>query len=313
MSMPVRLDNVSVFYGEVVGLSRVTLELPPGITGIVGPNGSGKSTMMRSLTGLVAPSEGTVEVLGGNPFVSEKIRDRITFVPASECFVDGMSARKNLEVAFLAKGHLRGAAREYADRALDLVHLTEHGNRRYGTWSRGMRQRLKLGLAFVTDSDLVLLDEPFLGVDPPSRVDLRNTIERLATGNRAILISSHVLHEIESLTNRVGVLAHGRLLGYGEIETLLRELRDQHPHKISLESDAPRRLAAHLLESVHVSELRLVGDSRLEFVTFHPETAYRELAQAVVATGSVIRTLEAPDNTLEAVFTHVTEAGTRRL
>jgi ABC-2 type transport system ATP-binding protein len=309
----VSLDGVSVFYGEVVGLSRVTLELGPGITGIVGPNGSGKSTMMRVLTGLVPPREGSVQVLGGEPFTDHHVRERIAFVPATECYYDGLSARRNLEIAFLARGLDRGQARSEAARALELVKLAEHGDRRYGTWSRGMRQRLKLALALAIEAELVLLDEPFLGVDPPSRRALREIILALEAGGRTVLVSSHVLHEVESLTDRVGVLASGRLLGFGPVHRLLQDLRDRHPHRVHLVADQPRRLASALLECDHVLELRLIGGDRLEFVTERPDTAYRELAGLVVKTGVVVRTVETLDNTLEAVFTHVTEAGARRL
>lgn len=309
----VRLEGVSVFYGEVVGLSNVTLALRPGITGIVGPNGSGKSTMMRALTGLIAVREGTVRVLGEDPFTRDGVRSRIAFVPATECFFDNLSGRKNLEVAFLARGNEPPRARELAREALDLVRLAQDGHRAYRTWSRGMRQRLKLGLALVTDCDVALLDEPFLGVDPPSRRQLRDIIFKLGEDGRTVLVSSHVLHEIESLTDRVGVLAHGRLLGFGRVQELLRDLRDRHPHRIRIRTDRPRELAGELVRLPHVRELQVPGDDRLEFVTDQPDTAYRELPALVASTRAWIHRMETLDDTLEAVFRHVTATGTRRL
>ena len=304
---------MSVFYGEVVGLSNVSLTLRPGITGIVGPNGSGKSTLMRVLTGLIAPQEGRAIVLGGDSFSDASVRSRIRLVPATQCFHDELSGRRNLEIAFLARGHDRRAARDLAAHALDVIHLTADGNRRVRTWSRGMRQRLKLGLALADDSELVLLDEPFLGVDPPSRRELSDAIEVLGKSGRTVLVSSHVLHEVESLTDRVGVLAHGRLLGFGKIEDLLRELRDRHPHRVEISVDDPRALGAALLGLPHVRELRITAADRLEFVTDRPETAYRELAALVVGIGVPVRGVQTLDNTLEAVFKHVTAGGTRRL
>ena len=310
---PVVLDEVSVFYGEVVGLSRVSLELHPGITGIVGPNGSGKTTLMRVLTGLLSPLEGKVQVLGGAPFHDAAVRTRISLVPAGSSFYDGISARKNLEVAFLSKGAEGSEAKRLAVEALDMVRLSADADRSFGTLSRGMRQRVKLGLALVANSEVVLLDEPFLGVDPPNRKQLREIILELGGSGRTVLVSSHVLHEIESLTRKVGVLAHGRLLGFGPIESLLQDLRDRHPHRIHLQSDNPRRLGAALLRLPHVREIRITAEDTLEFITDRPELTYSELAGLIVTENVPVRRLETLDNTLEAVFKHVTSVGTRRL
>lgn len=309
----ITLSAVSVFYGEVVGLSNVDLELAPGITGIVGPNGSGKTTMMRVLVGLIDPREGTARVLGRSPFVDADVRSRVTFVPATESFFPGLTGVRNLEVAFMAQGQSRAAARDLARQALELVDLVEHGRRRYGTWSRGMRQRLKLGLALAGDSEVVLLDEPFLGVDPPSRAALRAHVQALGKQGRTVLVSSHVLHEIEALTDLVGILAHGRLLGFGKVHTLVRRIRDDHPHRVVLYLDDPRKLAQQLLGLPHIEQLKIMGADALEFVTVQPESAYRELARLVVETGVPVRRVESLDHTLEAAFAHVTAVGTRRL
>jgi ABC-2 type transport system ATP-binding protein len=310
----VLLTGVSVFYGEVVGLSNVSLALASGITGIVGPNGSGKTTLMRILCGLLAPLEGSVRVLGGQPFNDAEIRARIALVPAGSSFHDDLSARRNLQVGFLARGKSDQEARALAERALELTRLTSVAGQRYGTLSRGTRQRVKLGLALAAQAELVLLDEPFLGVDPPNRRALRDIILDLGSSStRTVLVSSHVLHEIESLTDRVGVLAHGRLLGFGRIESLLRDLRDRHPHRVEVQVEEPRRLASLLLGLPHVREIRVSAADRIEFVTDRPELAYRELPGLVTTSGTAVRRLEALDDGLEAVFRHVTEAGTKRL
>lgn len=307
------LDGVSVFYGEVVGLSKVDLSLAPGITGIVGPNGSGKTTMMRVMVGLIDPREGTVRVLGRSPFDDAHVRSLITFVPATESFFPALTGRRNLEVAFMAQGHDRKEARELAQRGLELVGLVQDGSRRYGTWSRGMRQRLKLGLALAGEAEVVLLDEPFLGVDPPNRAALRTHIQLLSQQGRTVLVSSHVLHEIEALTDLVGILAHGRLLGFGKVHTLVRKIRDDHPHRVVLHADDPRKLGAALLALGHIEQLRVIDDTSLEFVTIRPDEAYRELPKLVMSTGVAVRRVESLDHTLEAAFHHVTAVGTRRL
>jgi ABC-2 type transport system ATP-binding protein len=309
----VALGGVSVFYGEVVGLSDVTMSLGSGITGVVGPNGSGKTTMMRVLVGLIVPREGDVAVLGRSPFFDEKVRSRITFVPAGESFYPGLTGLRNLEVAFMAQGRGRNEAKGLARNALELVGLAADGGRRYSTWSRGMRQRLKLGLALAGDSEVVLLDEPFLGVDPPSRLALRDHVLELGRQGRTVLVSSNVLHEIEALTDLVGILAHGRLLGFGKVHTLVRKIRDDHPHRVVLQADDPRAMGQALLGLDHIRELKVIGEKTLEFVTIRPEKAYRELPQLVVKTGVAVRRVESLDHSLEAAFTHVTAAGSRRL
>lgn len=309
----IQLAGVSVFYGEVVGLSQVDMALSAGITGIVGPNGSGKTTMMRVMIGLIHPEEGQARVLGRSPFQDEQVRSRITFVPASENFYPGLSGRRNLEVAFMAQGRHRAEARDLAQQGLELVGLVADGQRRYGTWSRGMRQRLKLGLALAGDSEVVLLDEPFLGVDPPSRSALREHMLALSAQGRTVLVSSHVLHEIEALTELVGILAHGRLLGFGKIHTLVRKIRDDHPHRVMVTVDDPRKLGQVLIKLGHVRELKVNSSTVLEFVTVQPEAAYRELPGLVMETGVVVRRVESLDHSLEAAFAHVTAAGSRRL
>ncbi|NUN14140.1 MAG: ABC transporter ATP-binding protein [Myxococcales bacterium] len=307
------LRDVTVFYGEVVGLSRVTLGLGPGITGLVGPNGSGKTTLMRVLTGLILPREGKTTVFGEEPFFSAAVRSKITLVPAVEAFYENVSGLKNLEIAFLARGCSVSEAKTNAASALELVGLTADGARKVETWSRGMRQRLKLGLALVADAGVVLLDEPFLGVDPPNRQRLRQHIEWLGNHGRTVLITSHVLHEIESLTDRVGILAHGRLLGMGHIGSLLSQLRDRYPHRIELEVDNARKLAKALIGLPHVRELKVAGDHVLELLTESPDQAYRDLATVVLSSGALIYRVVARDNSLEALFSHVTAAGAQRL
>ncbi len=307
------LEETSSFYGEVVGLSRVTVSFGPGITGVVGPNGSGKTTLMRVLTGLVAPSEGRVLVLGRAPFEDAATRGRIGFVPATECFFPAVSGRRNLELAFMARGRSGREVREHAMRALETVGLSGDGERRYGTWSRGMRQRLKLGLALTADVDVVLLDEPFLGVDPPTRRHLRTLIEALGETGRTVLVSSHVLHEVEALTDQVAILAHGRLLGAGQIQALLLDLRDQHPHTVRITAADPRGLAAALVARDEVRSLRFVDAETLELVTDHPERTYRELPQVMVESGAYATRVVTHDDSLDALFAHMTQVGARHL
>ena len=213
----------------------------------------------------------------------------------------------------MAQGRDRNTARDLAQRGLELVDLVGDGGRRYGTWSRGMRQRLKLGLALAGDSEVVLLDEPFLGVDPPNRKALREYVLSLGRAGRTVLVSSHVLYDVEALTELVGILDHGRLLGFGNVRTLVRKIRDDHPHRVVVHVDEPRRLGQALLGLAHIRELKLLAPQVLEFVTVQPESAYRELPRLVVESGVAVNRVESLDHTLEAAFTRVTAVGSRRL
>ena len=202
-TVPVELSGVSVFYGEVVGLSNVSLTLLPGITGIVGPNGSGKTTLMRILCGLLAPLEGSARVLGGEPFTQAAVRARIALVPAGSSFHDDLSARRNLQVGFLARGKSTRDARALAERALEMTNLTTVAGQRYGTLSRGTRQRVKLGLALAADADLVLLDE---------------TVPRRRSAQPASVAGHH---------------PRSRILHAHRARVLARVARDRVPHRSS--------------------------------------------------------------------------------
>jgi ABC-2 type transport system ATP-binding protein len=176
-----------------------------------------------------------------------------------------------------------------------------------------MRQRLKLALALVADVDVVLLDEPFLGVDPPNRFALRQHIQALRNLGRTVLMSSHLLHEVETITDEVAILAHGRLLGHGRVAVLLGQLRRQHPHHIRGGGLDVRRLAAALVGLPAVRSVELYGADELELVTTEPDRIYAELPTLVVQTGTLVRSVGSQDDSLEALFRHVTQAGVARL
>lgn len=314
MSEPtIQVEQATVFYGEVVGLSRVTLSARPGILGLVGPNGSGKSTLIRVLTGCMASAEGRVRVLGQDPFTHASARQRIALVPTPECFSLLHTGRENAELAWLARGADRKQAADGARRTLEVAGLLADADRSYGAWSRGMRQRLKVGLALGFDADIVLLDEPYLGVDPPNRRRLRDLVVSLAEQGRTVLLASHVLTEVQSVTREIAVLMHGRLLGLGDVDDLMAALRDRHPHRIRVSADRPRALAAALVGLEHVARVEMLGDTDVELLSTRPDVAYRELARAIASTQVVVRQVRSDDDSLDAVFRSLTEAGARHL
>ena len=238
-------ERCSKWYGPVLGVSDVTWRLGAGVIGLLGPNGAGKSTLMKLMAGLVRPSRGSLTVLGGQPFDDPAVRRRIGYSPEHEHTYDHLTG---LELV-TSLAHLAGVPRKDADRAakraLDAMGMTGAMHRRVRGFSKGMRQRTKLAATLAHDPDLLILDEPLTGVDPEARIDIIGKIQRLADGGKTVIVSSHVLYEIEALTTDIVVMHRGQVLAEGNIYEI-RRLIDRHPHRIRVECDRPRELAAAL-------------------------------------------------------------------
>ncbi len=300
----VRAERVSKWYGHVLGVSDVTWTLPGGVVGLLGPNGAGKSTLMKLMAGLLRPSRGTIEVLGGQPFTDARVRRRIGYSPEHESTYDELTARELVTVLAHLAGVPRADAGAAAVRALDAMGMTEAMDRRVRGFSKGMRQRTKLAATLAHDPELLILDEPLTGVDPMARIDIIERIKKLADGGKTVVVSSHVLYEIEALTEDIVVIYRGQVLAEGNIYEI-RKLIDQHPHRIRVECDRPREIAAAVAGADHVA--RLVMERRAVVVeTRDPDRCYDDLAAAIVERGIELRAMTSPDNNLGAVFEYLT-------
>lgn len=295
-------DNCSKWYGQVLGISDVSWKLGGGIVGLLGPNGAGKSTLMKLMAGLLRPSRGTLRVHGSDPFTDAGVRRRIGYAPEHDKTWDELTA---LELV-TAMVKLAGAddARERAEAALAQVGMTGAMHRRVNGYSKGMRQRTKLATAIAHDPDILLLDEPLTGVDPIARVDIVERIKRLGDAGKTIVVSSHVLYEIEALTSDIVVVYRGQILAEGNIYEI-RRLIDRHPHRIRVVCDRPRVLAAALAEEEHVARIVFERNGIL-IETRDPDRCYDRLAAAVLERELAVTTLESPDNNLGAVFDYLT-------
>jgi ABC-2 type transport system ATP-binding protein len=220
----VRLERVSKWYGDVLGLNEVTVDLGPGVTGLLGPNGAGKSTLLKLVCGAILPSLGRVLVNGEEPFDRPAVMRRVGLCPEQDAAYPGISAWDVLTYLTRLHGYGRADARERSRRALDRVGLLEACNRSVTTFSKGMRQRFKLAQALSHDPDVVILDEPLNGLDPPGRRDMGAVIRALGDEGRCVLVSSHVLHEVETLARHILFLHQGRVLAEGTREEIRREL-----------------------------------------------------------------------------------------
>jgi ABC-2 type transport system ATP-binding protein len=301
------LDGVSKFYGDVVALNEVTLSLDTGITGLVGPNGAGKTTLLGLLTGQLWPDRGQVRVLGEQPWRNPQLRERVGFVPETLTLWEERTGRQHAD---LAADLTETGTRERAGKWLERVGLGEDADRAVEGYSRGMRQRLKLAMALVHEPELLILDEPFAGLDPVGRREMMELLTSIDDEGRSILFSSHVLHEIEDLTRQVAVLVGGRIVAEGDVHGI-RELMDQHPHKVRIRVDEPRRLAEQLVADEGVVRVRVddpdedgIGEVLAE--TRDPGPFYDRLRDQLLDGGYAVEEILSPDDNLQAVFNYLT-------
>jgi ABC-2 type transport system ATP-binding protein len=299
-------DRCSKWYGHVLGVSDVSWTLKGGIVGLLGPNGAGKSTLIKMMAGLLRPSRGALTVFGKSPFEDVGVRRRIGYAPEHEKTWDSLTALELVE--FMARLADVRDARKAAKDALAQVGMTDAMNRRVKGFSKGMRQRTKLATAIAHDPAFLLLDEPLTGVDPMARIDIVEQIKRLGEAGKTIVVSSHVLYEIEALTSDIVVIYRGQVLAEGNVYEI-RKLIDQHPHRIRVECDQPRTIAAALASADHVARIMFERDAVL-IETRDPDRCYDQLAAAVLDGNVAVSAMVSPDNNLGAVFEYLT--GDRR-
>ena len=256
MSAPiVTAEQVSKWYGQVIGLNDVTVNVPPGITGLLGPNGAGKSTFMKLITGQLRPSKGAVKVLGEPIWRNPHLYFQIGFCPEQDAFYERMTGLEWVTALVRLNGLGEKEAVDAATRALTTVDLMEAAGKKIGAYSKGMRQRVKLAQAIVHDPDLLILDEPLSGMDPLARRKSIRLIRDWARAGKSIIVSSHILHEIESMTGNILLINNGRILAEGDVHHI-RDLIDEHPHTVYVERDDPRGLAREFLTRDDVRSLK---------------------------------------------------------
>ena len=297
--------NVAKWYGRVIGLVDVSVEIGPGITGLLGPNGAGKSTFLKLLTGQLTPSQGTVRLLDVDPFRTSSICARIGFCPEPDAFYDDLTGRDFVRYLTRLHGFDAAEAARRADVAVERVGLEDVARRRIRTYSKGMRQRIKLAQAIAHEPDVLVLDEPLTGMDPLARRSIVALMHELAAAGTTVLVSSHVLHEVESMTHTVILLFQGRVRAEGTIEEI-RSVLNEYPHKIMLRSPQARELARALLREPTVVGAR-IEDGSVLIETHDPDQLYDRLPRLVLDDGLRIDGLRAEDVSLDAIFEYLTK------
>jgi ABC-2 type transport system ATP-binding protein len=305
----IHLDRVSRWYGQVLGLNDVSCWLQPGLTALLGPNGAGKSTMLKLITGQLRPSAGKLTVLGENPFANPKVFRQLGYCPDLENSYDDMSGRDFVTLLGAMAGLSGETLRRKVAESIEEVGMTEAAGRRIGGYSKGMRQRIKLAQAIIHDPQVVIMDEPLNGLDPLARRHLQDLMGALAARGKCVLVSSHILHEVEQLTHNLLLINKGRVLAQGDIYQI-RSLIDQHPHRIAINAADGRALAKRLLDLPYVLSVKLLDEAaqRIEIETRQPEWFYHQFPTVVLQEGHQIRSFGSPDNNLEAVFHYLVGA-----
>ena len=302
--MIVSTDHLSKWYGQVSGLNDVTVTVPAGITGLLGPNGAGKSTFMKLITGQLKPSKGAVRVLGEPIWGNPSLYQRIGFCPEQDAFYERMTGIDWVTALVRLNGLSVDAARAAAERALDAVDLMDAANKKIGAYSKGMRQRVKMAQAIVHDPDLLILDEPLSGMDPIMRRRTIRQIKDWARAGKSIIVSSHILHEVEAMTSNILLINNGRILAEGNVHQI-RDLIDTHPHTVFIRVADPRALARTLLVEDGVISMRFEPGA-LVVETARPDAFYARVTQmAASGEAGAIDEVTSPDDNLQAVFQYL--------
>lgn len=300
----IRVDGVSRWFGSVVAVSEVTFDVMPGITGLLGPNGAGKTTLLRMITGLAATSSGTVTVLGEPVRDNPPLYRRMGVMSEHETVYGSMKGREFVRTM----GRIRGVENldRAVDRAIDLVDLADAQHRPMDTYSRGMRQRMRLAATLVHDPEILILDEPLNGADPRQRVHFKRLLQQLAADGRTIVLSSHILEEVEELADTVLLVVNGKLAASGDFRSI-RAALNQRPYHVRVVSDAPRPLAASIVALPSVDAVHMDPDGAIVVLSRNVLDLQLELPRLAQAAGISLHKVEPLDDSLESVFGYLVE------
>ena len=295
-------DDVSKFYGEILGVNRVNLSLGAGITSLVGPNGAGKSTLMNLMTGLLRPTRGIVTVLGTPTDQPEQLFSKVGYCTQFDSFPRGLTGREFIRAFLLVNGFDRKRAEAATTNALEQVNLLDAGERKVAAYSKGMRQRIRLAQAIAHRPSVLILDEPLNGLDPMVRAETIALFRKLAAEGLHLIISSHILHEVDMMSDRVVLVNNGYVVAEGNIHGVRDEVTD-HPMQILIRCDQPAKLAAQVFAEDNVVEARLHNDRGGLFIRTRDADRFYLLLNRVVAEGEInVESVAPVDDDLSAVY-----------
>ena len=302
MSAIIEAKELSKWFGEVVAVNSLDLEIAPGVTGLLGPNGAGKSTFIKLALGLYGPSRGHINVFGAAPRNNFDVLRRIGYCPETDMFPDGVTGYEFVYWMNRFWGMDGATAQRRAEEACDMVKMSARMDDLISAYSRGMRQRIKLAQSIATDPDLLFLDEPMAGLDPEGREELFELIRALGAQGKTVIMSSHILHEIARATHNVVLLHNGGILARGHVHDI-RELIDEHPHAVTVECSEPRRVAAAFTGDPSTLSMEFVNGS-VTIRTSDPNAFYEKL-NGMALDGIHVDSISCPDDNLQAVFDYL--------
>ncbi len=299
------VDKISKWYGSVVAVNEVSLTIEPGVTGLLGPNGAGKTTLLKMIEGLAAPSDGAVTIFGETPRNNPDLFRRVGVMSEHEAVYGFQTGRQFLE--FSATLHGAPDVGAASARAIERVGLADAQHRPLGTYSRGMRQRMRLAAAIVHEPQAIILDEPLNGTDPRQRLEFHDLMRQLADEGRTILISSHILEEVETLADRILLMVSGKLAASGNYRAIRAKL-DEQPYSVRIVASDPRRIAAALIELESIESVTLGSANDVMVLSSNVAALQRSIARLARDRGIRLERVEPMDDSLESVFSYIVES-----
>lgn len=298
------MRDLSRWYGEVLGVNKVTASILPGVTGLVGPNGSGKSTLMNMICGLLRPGQGEVTVLGEPVWNNTALRRRIGYCSQVDHFYEGFTGFDFVYSMLCLHGCGARWARVQTEHILEVVGMTQHMHRRLRGYSKGMRQRIKIALALAHDPEVLVLDEPFNGLDPVGRREMMTLFADYAREGRTLILSSHILHEVEQMTDSILMMSNGYVVAEGRVGQV-RELLRTHPFQVYVRCANPRLLAALMLREDGVTQVRIEGDGALTLSTHDPDSFYLRLNELVLQHPIGVDVVTLADENMQSIYRYL--------
>ncbi len=302
MTAIIQARNLSKWYGQVIAVNKVSFSLEPGVTGLLGPNGAGKSTLMKLMMGQLRPSQGEMRLFGEAVWNNYPLFNRVGFCPEQDCFYERMTGAQFLASLLRMHGYPEPEVARRTEVALEQVHLSAARDKKIAAYSKGMRQRVKMAQAIAHEPDILVLDEPLAGMDPVARRETINAIREWGKAGKCVVVSSHILHEIEAMTSTILLIHNGQVLAEGDVHHI-RGLIDKHPHNIYIRCSDPRKLAQALVGFPDLLSIRFHPDGdALTIESSKPDDFYDRLPELFLRHEIELNEITSPDDNLQAVF-----------